>query len=90
MNFKLEVFYNARDETLAEFVQRSCRWPIPGNIQGQIKQDFEQPGAVKEISAHCRWLKQKDFLRSLATQIILRFYNSKSKTSLLQMYVLLR
>lgn len=45
-----------------------------------FKVRLNRPGAVIEISAHCRWLKLKDLLWSLAIQIILRFYNSKSRT----------
>lgn len=37
MNFKLKIFYNECDEALAQVAQRSSRWPILGNIQGQIE-----------------------------------------------------
>jgi len=30
------------------------RCPIPGNIQGQVGQDSEQPGLVEDVPAHCR------------------------------------
>jgi len=28
--------------------------PIPGNIQGQVGQDSEQPDLVVDVPAHCR------------------------------------
>ena len=41
-------------ETLAQIAQRSSGGPIPGNIQGQVGQGSEQPGAVEDVPAHCR------------------------------------
>ena len=36
-------FYGEGGETLAQVAQRSCRCPIPGNIQGQVGRGSEQP-----------------------------------------------
>jgi len=35
-------------ETLVQVAQRGGRWPIPGNIQGQVGQGSEQPALVGE------------------------------------------
>jgi len=33
--------------------QRGGRSLIPGNIQGQVGRDSEQPSLVEDVSAHC-------------------------------------
>jgi len=48
------IFYLEGGETLAQVPQRSGRYPIPGNIQGQAAWGSEQPGLVEDLSAHCR------------------------------------
>jgi len=50
------MFYNGGGggETLAQVAQRSARCPIPGNVQGQVRQDSEQPDLVVDVPAHCR------------------------------------
>jgi len=35
-------FHNKGDETLAQVAQRGGRYPIPGNIQGQVGRGSEQ------------------------------------------------
>ena len=34
--------------------QRSCGCPLPGSVQGQAGQGFEQPGLVEGVAAHGR------------------------------------
>jgi len=34
--------------------QRSCECPLPGTVQGQVGQSFEQPGVVDGVPAHGR------------------------------------
>jgi len=41
-------------ETLEQVAQRSCGCALPGSVQGQLGRDFEQPGLVKDVPAHCR------------------------------------
>ena len=38
--------------TLGQVSQRGGRCPIPGNIQGQAGQGFEQPDLVEDVLAH--------------------------------------
>jgi len=38
-------------ETLAQVAQRGSGGSIPGNIQGQVGRDSEQPGLVEGIPA---------------------------------------
>ena len=38
---------------LAQVAQRGGRCPIPGNIQGQVGRDSDQPDLV-DVPAHCR------------------------------------
>ena len=52
--YKEEIFYNKGVETLEQVAQRGCRYPIPGNIQGQVGRSSEQPGLVEDVPAHCR------------------------------------
>lgn len=37
-----------------EVAQRDGRCLIPGNIQGQAGQCYEQPDIVENVSNHCR------------------------------------
>jgi len=41
-------------EVLAQVAQRSCVWPLPGSVQGQVGWGFEQPGLVEGVPAHGR------------------------------------
>ena len=34
--------------------QSSRCFPIPANIQGQVRRGSEQPGLVEDVPAHCR------------------------------------
>ena len=34
--------------------QKGSGGPIPGNIQGQVRQGSEQPGLVEDVPVHCR------------------------------------
>jgi len=49
-----EAFYNEGGEILEQVSQRGGRCAIPGNIQGQVGQGFEQPDLVVGVPAHCR------------------------------------
>jgi len=39
-------------EALAQVAQISCGCPLPGSVQGQVGQGFEQPGLVEGVPAH--------------------------------------
>jgi len=56
--FRLDVrskfFYNEGGETLAQVAQRGGRWPIPGNIPGQVGWGSELPNPVEDVPGHCR------------------------------------
>ena len=54
MRYKEEIFYHEGGETLAQVTQRGGRWPIPGNIQGQVARGSEQPDPAEDVPAH--WL----------------------------------
>ena len=54
--YKEEIFYHESGETLEQIVQRSTGGLIPGNIQGQVGWNSDQPGLVEDIPAHCRGL----------------------------------
>jgi len=41
---------------LAQVAQRGSGGPIPGNIQGQVGWDSEQPDLAEDVPAHCRAL----------------------------------
>jgi len=51
---KEEIFYAEGGETLAQVAQRSGRWPIAGNIPGQVGRGSEQPGPAEDVPAHGR------------------------------------
>lgn len=65
LDIRTKFFYYEGGKTLEEDAQRSSRWPIPGNRQGQGGWDSEQPLmslliAVGDVSAHCRGLRQDE------------------------------
>jgi len=39
---------------MEQVAQRVGRWPIPGNIQGQVGRDSEKPDLVEDVLAYCR------------------------------------
>lgn len=39
---------------MEKVVQRSGRFPTPGNIHGQVDWDSEQPDRVEDIPADCK------------------------------------
>ena len=41
-------------ETVAQSAQRGGGYPIPGNIQGQVGHESEQPDLVEDVPAQCR------------------------------------
>lgn len=47
-------FYTEGDETLECVAHRASWWPIPENIQHQVKQGSGQYDPVEGIPAHCR------------------------------------
>jgi len=51
---KKEILYDEGGEALAQVAQRSCGCPLPGSVQGQLGQGFEQPGLVEGVPAHGR------------------------------------
>jgi len=55
--FRLDIrkkFFTVRGgETLEQVAQRGSGGSIPGNIQVQVGQGFEQPGLGEDVSAHC-------------------------------------
>jgi len=74
--FRLDIrnkFLTVRVIRLAQVAQRSCGCPLPGSVQGQVGQGFEQPGVVEGVSAHGRGVGTRWSLRSLPTQTILYF-----------------
>jgi len=51
---KEEILYYEGGEALGQVAQRSCGYPLPGSVQGQVGQGFEQPGLVQGVPAHGR------------------------------------
>jgi len=43
------MFYCVVGEVLAQADQKSCGWPLPGSVQGQVGWSFEQPGLVEGV-----------------------------------------
>lgn len=41
---------------LVQVAQSGGRYPVPENIQGQVRQGSELPDLVKDVPAHCRKL----------------------------------
>jgi len=56
MGLKGEISCDEGSETLEQVAQRSFGCSIIGNVQSQVKQGFEQPHLVKDVSAHGRRL----------------------------------
>jgi len=56
--FRLDIrkksFIFEGGEALAQTAQRSCGCPLPGSVQGQAGQGFDQPGLVEGVPAHGR------------------------------------
>jgi len=50
---KEEILYNEGGETLERVAQRGSGGPIPGNIQDQVGQGYEQPDLFSGVPAHC-------------------------------------
>lgn len=55
---------------LAQVAQRGGGCPLPGNIQGQVRQGSEQPGLVEDVPDFCRGVGLDGHQRSLPTQIV--------------------
>ena len=53
IRYKEEVFYKESGETLEHVAQKGGRWPIPGNIQGQVGWGSEQCDLVEDVPADC-------------------------------------
>ena len=53
LDIRKKVFNFEGDETLEQVAQRRCGYPLPGNIQGQARWDFEQPGLEEGVPS-CR------------------------------------
>jgi len=49
-----EILYSEGGKAPAQVVQRSCGCSLPGRVQGQAGQGFEQPGLVEGVPAHGR------------------------------------
>jgi len=39
-------------EALSQVAQRSCVYPLPESVQGQVGWDFEEVGIVEDVPAH--------------------------------------
>ena len=48
----------------------SINFPIPGRVQGQVGQGFDQPDLVEGVPAHCRGVGLDDLEWSSLTQTI--------------------
>jgi len=57
---KDEIVYSEDREALAQVAQRSCGFPLPGRVQGQVGQGLEQPGLVEEVPAQGRGVELGD------------------------------
>jgi len=49
-----QIFYDEGGKALAQVAQRSCSCPLPGSVQDQAGQGFEQPDVVEGVPAHSR------------------------------------
>jgi len=47
-------------EALAQAAQRSCGFPLPGRVQGQVGWSAEHPGLVGDVPAHGRGVEPDD------------------------------
>lgn len=54
LNMRKRSFTMRVIETMEQVAQSSDRCPIPGNIQGQVRQGSEQHDLVGDIPAYCR------------------------------------
>lgn len=63
-----EIFYCGGSEALAQVSQKSL---IPGNVQGLVEQDFEQPSKVEGLPVYGSKIGTRRYLRSLSTETIL-------------------
>ena len=52
IRYKKEILYYEGGEAPEQAAQRSCGCSVPGSVQGQVGQDFEQPGLVEGVPAH--------------------------------------
>jgi len=43
LDIRKKFLYDQGGETLEQVAQRSCGCPVPGRVQGQVGQGFEQP-----------------------------------------------
>jgi len=57
----MTLFNNEGSETLAQVAQRSCGFPLPGNIQGQVGWGSEQADLVEDVPDHGRRVGLDDF-----------------------------
>lgn len=64
-------FFTTSGEALEKVAQRSCGCSKPGSVQGQVGQNFAQPGLVEGVPAHGRGVGTGWSLRFLPTQTIL-------------------
>jgi len=71
LDLRKNFFYHEGGEALAQVAQRGGRYPIPGNIQGQVGRGSEQSGLVEDVPPHCRGLGLDGLERSLPTHTIL-------------------
>ena len=67
MRYEEEILPHEGGETLAQVAQRSCGCPLPGSVQGQVGQHFEQPGLVAGVPAHSQggwnWISSLDVFK---------------------------
>lgn len=47
MGYCTEILSHEGVEALAQIVQRSCNYPIPENVPGQVGHVLEKPGLVE-------------------------------------------
>ena len=71
LNIRKKFFCNKGSEALAQVAQRGGRYPIAGDIEGQVGWDSQQPRRAVGVPVHCRGVEPDDFQRSLPTLMIL-------------------
>ena len=52
--YQEEILYCEGGQTLKRVAQRGCWCPLPGSIQGQAGQGFEQPHLEEGVPAYSR------------------------------------
>lgn len=57
MDIRKGFFCNEGDKTLEQVAQRGGGCPVPGNSQGQVGQDSEQPDLGENFPALCRVMR---------------------------------